>query len=388
MPIFQESKDIIYQLPKKIVFGVDTYKKVGFEAKILGGRRILIVSDKNLVKIGVVKKIECTLASEDLVVNIFDRVEAEPRLETAEAVSEVVREDEFDVIIGVGGGSVLDMAKVASIASTNTEPIADYIGIDLVKEEGIPKILIPTTAGTGSEVTDIAIMSLKEEEMKTAIVSPFLYGNVALVDPSLTYTLPPTLSASTGLDALSHALEAIMSTGSNLITDVLGLQAVNLIFLNIIGAYNGDIKSRYYMSLGSLIAGMAFGNAGVCIGHASAYTFAVSYGVTHGVSCALVLPYIFRHNSSAITDKIPRIAQSFKIDPLKKDVSELTELIYESILNLMDDLKIPTKLSELGLPKENITKLAERLLQNKRLLQRNPKKISREDAINLFKEMW
>jgi alcohol dehydrogenase class IV len=231
-------------------------------------------------------------------------------------------------------------------------------------------------------------LSLAEEEMKTAIVSPFLYGDVALVDPSLTYTLPPTLTASTGLDALSHALEAIMSTGSNLITDALALQAANLIFSNITGAYDGDLESRYYMSLGSLIAGMAFGNAGVCIGHASAYTFAVSYGITHGVSCALVLPYIFRYNASAIPNKIAGIAHSIKIDPTKKDVGTMTELVYDSILNLMDDLKVPKKLSELGLPEESITKLAERLLQNKRLIQRNPKKISREEAINLFKEMW
>jgi alcohol dehydrogenase class IV len=142
------------------------------------------------------------------------------------------------------------------------------------------------------------------------------------------------------------------------------------------------------MSLGSLIAGMAFGSAGVCIGHASAYTFAVSYGVTHGVSCALVLPYIFRFNASAIPNKIPKIAQSIKIDPAKKDVEELTELIYDSILNLMDDLKVPKKLSGVGLPEEAITKMAERLLQNRRLIQRNPKKISMEDAINLFRDMW
>jgi len=378
-----------FQLPRKVIFGEGISEKVGSEAKALGGKEILLVTDENLSKMGIPGKLEEALAGEGLDVNVFSSVEPEPRLEVAETVAESVRRKKYDIIIGIGGGSVLDMAKVASIAATNPGPMRHYIGIDLVKKPGLPKVLIPTTAGTGSEVTNVAVMTLVEDETKAAIFSPYMLADVAMIDPSLTHTLPPGLTASTGLDALSHALEATMSVNANPITDCLGLEAIKLIFSHLPGAYRtGDGESRHGMSLGSLVAGMSFGNASVCLGHAVAYTFAVTYRVSHGISCGLALPYVFRFNASAIPTKLPRIAEAMNLKAENLKTEEPSLCISGAIFRLMEEVEAPRRLRDLGVPNEAVPKLADRLLGIKRLIQRNPKPVSKDDALKLVEEMW
>jgi alcohol dehydrogenase class IV len=216
-----------------------------------------------------------------------------------------------------------------------------------------------------------------------------MFGHVAIIDPSLTYSLPPRLTASTGLDALSHALEAILSVNSNPITDALALQAVKLIFNNLLNAYqSGEPESRYGMSLGSLMAGMAFGNAGVCLGHAAAYTFAVSHKVTHGVSCGLVLPYIFRFSAPAISWKIPEVVRVMNLDAKNLKPDGMGLVVSDSVLELMGELQMPKRLRDLGIPREAMSKLADKLLMFKRLILRSPRQPSREEALRLFEEMW
>ena len=377
-----------FQLPKKVLFGVKASENVGLEAKALGGKEALLVTDENMVKMGISGKIEEALVKEGLTVDVFDKVEPEPLIETAETVAEAARKRRYNTVVGIGGGSVLDMAKVAAIALTNNVPMRNYVGVDLVKNPGVPSILLPTTSGTGSEVTNVAVVTIAEDELKTSIISPFMFGHVAVVDPSLTYGLPPRLTASTGLDALSHALEAILSVHSNPITDALALQAVKLIFSNLLDAYrSGEPENRYGMSLGSLMAGMAFGNAGVCLGHAVAYTFAVPHKVTHGVSCGLVLPYIFRFSAPAIPWKLPEVARAMDLNVENLKPEEMGSVISDAVLKLMGELQMPKRLRDLGIPREAVPKLADRLLTFKRLILRSPRQPSREDALRLFEEM-
>jgi alcohol dehydrogenase class IV len=377
-----------FRLPR-VLFGTGASEKAGLEARALGGEPALLVTDRNLMEINVPKRVEDALTREGIEVDIFSDVEAEPRIEVAEKVAEAVRRDKYRVIVGVGGGSVLDMAKVASIAATNPGPMRQYIGVGLVRKPGLPKVLIPTTAGTGSEVTDIAVVTLPEDETKTAIVSPHLLGDLAIVDPKLTYTMPPRLTASTGLDALSHALEALMAKNSSPITDHLALKAVELIFRYLPEAYKtGNVGSRYGMSLGSLMAGMAFGNSGVCLGHAVAYTFAVSYGVTHGTSCGLVLPHVFKFNALSIAWKLPKIAEAMGLRTEGLGTEALTQSISEAILKLMDEVEAPKRLRDIGIPKDALPAMADKLLKIKRLLRRNPRPLTREDAYKLISGLW
>ena len=383
------SKIYSFQLPKKVLFGVKAFENVGLEVKALGGKEALLVTDGNIVKMGISGRIEEALVKEGLTVDVFDKVEPEPVIEVAETVAKAARKNRYNIIVGVGGGSVLDMAKVAAMALTNTGPIRNYVGVDLVKNPGVPSILLPTTSGTGSEVTNVAVVTIAEDELKTSIISPYMFGQVAIVDPSLTYSLPPRLTASTGLDALSHALEAILSVHSNPITDALALQAIKLIFSNLLNAYrSGDPESRYNMSLGSLMAGMSFGSAGVCLGHAVAYTFAVSHKVTHGVSCGLVLPYVFSFSAPAISLKLPEVAGAIGFNEGKLRLEEVGSVISDAIFELMGELQMPKRLRDLGIPREAVPKLADRLLTFKRLILRSPRQPSKEEALKLFEEMW
>jgi len=378
-----------FQVPRKILFGVKAAENVGLEARALGGKEALLVTDQNIERMGLSERVEEALLKQGLNVGIFNNVEPEPVLEVAETIAAVARRKRFNMVVGIGGGSVLDMAKVAAMAATNPGSMKAYVGVDLVKKPSIPSILLPTTAGTGSEVTNVAVVTIAEDELKTAIVSPHMFGHVAIVDPSLTYSMPPRLTASTGLDALSHALEAIMSANANPIADTMALQAARLIFPNLPRAYEtGETESRYWMSLGSLLAGMAFGNAGVCLGHAAAYTFAVSYKVTHGVSCGLVLPYVFGFNAPAILEKLPQIAEAMHLETESLNPKELAFSISEAIFKLMDSVQMPKRLRDLEIPREDLQKLADRLLSFRRLIQRNPRSLSKDDALSLVEEMW
>jgi alcohol dehydrogenase class IV len=378
-----------FQLPKKIIFGLNSHRRVRSEVRSLGAKTVLLVTDPNLMKTGIPRKVEEVIIKENINVDIFADVKAEPQLEVAEAVAKAARKKKYDVVIGVGGGSVIDMAKVASMAVTNPGSMRRYLGVGMVEKPGIPKVLLPTTSGTGSEVTNVAVVTIAEEKMKTAIISPYILGDVAIVDPSFTYTLPQHLTASTGLDALSHALEAIMSIDANPITDSLALQAIKLIFTYLSKAYSiGDAESRCGMSLSSLIAGMAFGNTGVCLGHAVAYTFSVSYKVTHGISCGLALPYIFKFNASAIDWKIPQIAEAMDLETEGVKTKELISNISEAIFSLMDKVKAPKRLRDLGIPREATSKMANKLVTIRRLIQRNPRPLTKKDALKIIEGMW
>ncbi len=378
-----------FQLPRRIIFGTKTSEKVGDEAKDLGAENALLITDETIRKLGIANTIQQSLEKRNLKVDIFSNIKAEPSLEVADSVAGFVRNGNFDIVIGCGGGSVLDMAKVAAMAATNPNSMGQYLGVNQVKNPTLPKILLPTTAGTGSEVTNIAIVTLVADEIKTAIVSPHMLGDIAIVDPILTYNLPPRITASTGLDALSHSIETLMSVDANPITDSLALQAVRLIFLNLPEAYsNGESARRNGMSLGSLTSGMAFGNAGVCIGHAAAYSFAATYHIPHGVSCALTLPHVFKFNALAIPHKLTRIADAIGIDVKKLKPEETANAISDAIFALMKEVDMPTRLRDIGVPKEALPKMVDRLLATERLVRKNPKALTNENASELFEEMW
>ncbi len=380
-----------FQLPKRIVFGTGSSSMVGLEAKALGGNRILLITDENLRSSGLIKNVEENLLSEGLSIDIFSDIRTEPSLEVAEKVAEKTRGGEYDLIVGVGGGSVLDMAKVASIALTNRKPLRRYIGVNLVEKPGLPKILMPTTAGTGSEVTHVAVITLLEEDAKSAIISPYLFSDESIIDPKLTYSMPPRVTASTGLDALSHAFEALMAVNANPITDALALQSIEIIFKCLPRAYkSGDEESRFGMSLGALMAGMAFINSWVCLGHALAYSFSVTYRVPHGLSCGLSLPYAFKFNAPAIRHKLPQIAE--KMDASYRETVEspddLEKFIFDRIVGLLDELNAPKRLREIGVSENDLGKIASKVLTFTRLIEKNSRTLSEDDAHRLVMDMW
>lgn len=376
------------RLPK-IMFGGGTVERVRDEAERLGGKRILIVTDDAIEKFNLLKEVEKPLGDGPFELNVI-KTAAEPRVDAAEKMVETLRLSTFDLVVGIGGGSCMDMAKVASLMYTNPGTVSQYVGINLVQNPGLPKILIPTTAGTGSEVTPNAILARSDNQLKVGIVTPHNIADVAIVDPQMTMTMPARLTATTGLDALSHAIEAYISINSNQFSDALALRAVSSISTSLHSAFadGKDLAARSNMSMAALLAGIAISIAGTCAGHAAAYSFAVKYGFSHGLSCAISLPYIIKYNAVSCFPKIGAIAAALgeKLSGLGPE--EVASKAAASITDLMKKLEVPYRLKDLNIPREDIPDLAERMMKTTRLLANNPRNIREEDALQLLENMW
>ena len=377
------------QLPKQVVFGSEIADKIGGEAKLLGGKRALIVTDETMEKKGLCDKVEKPLREVLEEVEVFDKVESEPTLAIAD---EVVRasKNNYDMVVGIGGGSVLDMAKVASAAAANPEQEASaFLGANKIKNPSAPKILIPTTAGTGSEATPFALVIV--EGKKKAIASSYNLADVVFIDATFTATMPPRVTAFTGMDALSHAIEAFLSLGANPLTDSFALEAMRKISNNLEEAFShGDnLNARMEMSLAAMLAGIAFGNAGVIAGHAIAHAFGARYKVPHGVSAALTLPYIMEYNASApaVGARMKEIATALVGERIESAEEAASEAIAR-VRSMIERLELPARLSELGVPKEDLPELAEDVEKEKGYLKRNPREMGLEDAMKLLESMW
>jgi len=377
----------MFRVPNRIVFGENTVERLPEFVKEFKPRRMLVISDTVLEKVGLVDRVLAPLKSPGQELVVFEDVEPEPSLQNARMVADMARLKPYDLVIGLGGGSVLDMAKVASVAATNPEPVTSFIGVDRIPQRGLPMILIPTTAGTGSEITMNSVVRSEADAIKTGIVSQYLLADVAIVDPCLTLTMPPKTTASTGLDALSHAVESLMSVDSNSMTESLALEAVRLIFLSLRRAYeNGDDHgARSSMALASVLAGMAFGNTGVCAGHALAYAFAVKYRVSHGVSCAVSLPYVMEYNAPACMAALASMGKAMGIGGRRTEREAFNAVA--QVRKLMVDVNLPLSLKDLGVKNDVIPKLAEDLLKSGRLLAHNPRPINQKEAEALFARM-
>jgi alcohol dehydrogenase class IV len=373
------------QLPKRIVFGIGIAENLGAEAKALGATKALIVTDETIQKLGFCARVEKSLR-EIVKVDVFDNVKSEPSLENAEIVASASRES-YDLIVGIGGGSVLDMAKVSAAAAANPEQrVRDFLGANRITKPSVPKILIPTTAGTGAEATPYALVVV--EDKKKTIASPYNLADVVFIDASFTASMPPRITASTGMDALSHAIEAFLSRGANPITDTFALEAMKKIADNLEGAFShGDnLDARLNMSLAALLAGMAFGNAGVIVGHAIAHTVEAKYKIPHGVSVALTLPYIMEYNAPAVQGKLAKVARVLGETGLGEE--EAASSAATRVKSLLEQFELPTKLSELNVPKEDLPMMAEELLKAKGYLARNPRNIEYDEAVVIFEKMW
>ncbi|MCJ7705783.1 MAG: iron-containing alcohol dehydrogenase, partial [Desulfobacterales bacterium] len=334
--------------------------------------------------------IEKSLQSVGLPFVIFDGVEPDPRIEVVEKSVEKAKKEGIDLIIGLGGGSSLDIAKVTSIMITNLGKIDGFFGIDLVPNPGVPVILVPTTAGTGSEVTPIAILSDTKEKLKKGIVSPTLFPEVAIVDPKLTIGLPPSVTAFTGMDALTHAIEAYASINATDLTDLFALRAMDLCSKNLRMAYahGENLAARSNMMEGSLLAGIAFANAGVGAVHAFAYPLGGEFHLAHGLTNTLMLPYIMRYNILGCPHKFAQMAKAFgeKVEGL----SELdgAETAVKFVERLSDDIRVPRRLRYVGVPENAIPQLAEAAMKVTRLLANNPRKTTLEDAVAIYNSAY
>jgi alcohol dehydrogenase class IV len=292
-------------------------------------------------------------------------------------------------VIGLGGGSPIDIAKTVAVMLGNQGDIADYFGVDLVPKPGVPSLIIPTTAGTGSEVTPIAILSDEEEKLKKGVVSQHLFPRVALLDPELTLGLPPAVTAATGMDALIHAIEAYTSVNATDLTDLLAARAIGLIADNLRAAYaRGDnLAARAAMLEGSLLAGMAFANAGVTAVHAFAYPIGAEFHIPHGVANTLMLPAVMQFNLVGNLGKFAEVAELMGQPTEGLSLREAAEEAVEAVVQLAEDLGVPTSLGEFGVKEEHLPALAEGVMKVTRLLANNPRTLTQADAEEIYRSV-
>ena len=325
-----------------------------------------------------------------LKVFLFDRVEPEPSASVVDEGVQYIKEKGVDIVIGVGGGSSLDVAKGASLLASNPGNVLDYCGIDLIPKRGLPKILVPTTAGTGSEVTRVFVVTDKRDNMKKVVYSNYAISDLAIVDPMLTISMPSKVTADTGMDALVHAIETYVSMNATPFSDLLASKAIALIakYLPMAFAKSENTEARYHVSFASLLAGLAFASGGLGAVHALAYPLGTEYHLPHGRTNAIMLPHVMEFNLIGNRSRYALIAEMMgkggNIIDLKAKVAKAVEAVTE----LLDDVQIPYHLRDYGIPKEAIPKLVDGGMKQARLFVPNPRNLSESDVEAIYTKAW
>lgn len=352
-------------------------------------RRVLIVTDAGLHKAGVLEPAKASLAAEGFQVAVFDEVVADPPERVVLRCVEFARNAQADVVIGLGGGSSMDIAKLAAVLAESRQALAEMYGIGNVQGARLPLVQIPTTAGTGSEVTNISIVSVNETS-KMGIVARQLYADRVILDAELTVGLPRSHTAATGIDAMVHAIEAYTSKHKkNAISDALAREALRLLVSNLIPACeNGNDRcAREAMLLGATLAGQAFANAPVAAVHALAYPLGGHFHIPHGLSNALMLAPVLRFNAAAAASQYAELADVAGAGGTG-DATARTAAFIEFMESLMDRSGAPRRLRDVGVTRTSLPALATDAMKQQRLLQNNPVVVTDSDALRLYEQAY
>lgn len=414
-PVFNGGpmQDFTFSTTRTIVCEAGAAAKLAEHCRAAGAGRVLLVTDNGIVNAGLLDEVLPGFDCTDLRLGIFDRVEADPRNATVEAAAHAARALGAEMIVGFGGGSSMDVAKVVAVLAHPDcrQSLDELYGVGKVRGPRLPLLQVPTTAGTGSEVTPIAIVTTGETT-KAGIVSPHLQPDTALLDAKLTLGLPAKVTAATGIDAMVHAIEAYTSVHKkNPVSDMLAREALRLLASNIASAtHRGtDLKARGNMLLGALYAGQAFANAPVAAVHALAYPLGGHFHIPHGLSNSLVLPHVLRFNAPAAAALYAELAEVLDgiggiegiegiegIDagmlaqkPGSGAEAEGDEAKTEALIcwleNLITGLGLPVRLRDCGVTEESLPQLAADAMEQQRLLVNNPREVSEQDALAIYR---
>ncbi|MBP6117259.1 MAG: iron-containing alcohol dehydrogenase [Neisseriaceae bacterium] len=354
-------------------------------------QRVLIVTDPFLAQSGLADQIKAQLLGCGCEVFINSEVVAEPPLAVGERLVADTKALNCDLVIGLGGGSAIDLAKLVAVLATHEGLVADYLNLSGHKQlsnKGLPTIMIPTTSGTGSEVTNISVLSLASS--KDVIAHDYLLADVAIVDPELTVTVPAKVTAATGIDALTHAVEAYVSVNANPITDAFALQAITLISgaLRQAVANGADRQARSDMSYGSYLAGVAFFNAGVAGVHALAYPLGGQFHLSHGESNAVLLPYVMDHIRSACADRLRTAYHAMGFEVAALSAEEASVRCVAALRELVRDVGIAQSLQAYGIEAAAIASLTTDALKQTRLLARSPMLLDEAAVTSIYQAAW
>jgi alcohol dehydrogenase class IV len=377
-----------FNTTKSIICEPGSIKRLGTLVRAQIGKSVLLVTDAGLIKAGLLGAATDSLTQAGVSYRVFDGVVADPPVAVVEAALAEARAANIDGVIGFGGGSSMDVAKLVALLIGGGEKLEDVYGVGQAKGQRLPLIQIPTTAGTGSEVTPISIITVGETEKK-GVVAPQLLPDIALLDAELTLGLPAPVTAATGIDAMVHAIESYTSTSANNnpVSRALAREALRLLGANIETAVKegSNVQARSGMLLGAMLAGQAFANSPVAAVHALAYPIGGIFHVPHGLSNALVLPHVMRFNASVCADAYATLAP----DVFPDLASVQRELRVEEFINRLEalsaDLGLEQTLREVGIGQSDLSAMAVDAMKQSRLLVNNPREVSEADALAIYK---
>lgn len=376
-------------LPRKLIFGADSLEMFVQDYLTTGLKNLFIVISPQITQL--VQPYLDKLQENGVNIKIDDSIDREPTFEMFQSSLDKARSFNADSVIGIGGGSVMDVAKLVSAFLKNEQSIYDTFGINKLKSRNIYLACVPTTSGTGSEVSPNALIIAPDPETKKdskrAIISPYLVPDAVYVDPKLTLTLPPSITAITGMDALTHCVEAYINKFAHPLTDTIALEGIKLISQNLKIACNNpsNLEAREKLSLGSLFGGLCLGPVNTAATHALAYPLGDLFNLPHGLTVAVLLPYVFKFNIQAMPSRCANVSIALGAEKGKDDYQTAMNGVYK-LFNLLEEIGLPTKLSKLNVSENFIEIMAREAIKIERLLKNNPKEVTLYDAIKIYSE--
>jgi alcohol dehydrogenase class IV len=384
----------LFEIPGKIIFGNGAIKKIGEEvASTFEGKKVVMITDKGVIGAGLTEEATTSLKEKGFEVTVFDKVVSDPFISTVLRGVEYTRREKADIVFGIGGGSSLDVAKAISILVPYKGHIQDCLGLNRVKRRGLPKVLVPTTAGTGSEVSAGCILTDDKTGKKITSFSPYFLSDLSIIDPTLTLSLPQNVTRDTGMDAFSHALEAFLCARANPLSDLFAERAIECISSNIRKAYaytNGthNLEARYWMCLGASFGILAMrASAGGMI-HATSYPPATKYHLTHGMSISIMMPYVMEYNLIGNPEKYATVASTMGEKVGHLSTMDGARAAVQAVRKLLLDLEFPTNLKEIGAKRKDLPKFAKVAMSYTRNVANNPRNLTERDVLRIYESAW
>ncbi|MCX5819823.1 MAG: iron-containing alcohol dehydrogenase [Deltaproteobacteria bacterium] len=373
-----------FTMATEIVYGIGTSKKIGSIAAGRGAKKAFIVSDQGVKQAGLLEPIQKSLQEKGIETALFDDVEQSSSVQSVDRGAEMVRTNGFDMIVGIGGGSALDTAKAMGAVAANGGICSDYAGANKIKLPPVPVIALPTTSGTSAEVTDVAVIADRAKHARIGVRSPLVVPAIAIVDPLLTLSMPAHVTAATGMDALTHAIESYTNTITAEPTELMALEAISMIGKYLRGAVaNGNnIQARERMSMACVLTGIAFRNTRLGALHAITGPFCGYYEVAHGVANAVILPHVMKFNMLGDLEKFAKIAQALGMKTENMSCREAALSSIDAVQNLLADVGLPATFKDMNLDKGLLPQIAAEAAKSANLTI-NPRKATKEDLLSI-----
>lgn len=373
----------------KIVAGSGSIELIAQEVAEYSAKKVIIVTDKGVWDAGLVQKPQTLLEAAGVQVEVINTTPPEPETNHVNEVFRQAKELDCDMIIGIGGGSAMDVAKLVAIMLTNNLSLREMLDKAPIKQRGVPTLMIPTTAGTGAEATPNAIVLVPEEELKIGIVSSKMMPDCVILDPLMTVKLPPSITAATGMDALTHAIECYTSKKGNAFSDTLALKAISLIARSIRIAYTDgqNVEARHDMLLGAMYGGMCIATSSTTAVHALAYPLGGKYRMPHGLSNAILLPHVMSFNKEGSEEKFKDMATAMGINTAGLSARQAAEAMIAELYSLIKDLNIETSLRDRGITEADLDTLVESAAKVTRLLDNNPRLMTKDDMREIYQKL-